>query len=144
MIEREVDLGEPCSIEDMKERLSVVYERLNERGSHEDEDDDKPNDGDDKAFYANGKAFKGKCNNCGAYGHKLSECRKRTEVTTIAVAAEDPTEELTLATALKEHATGVVSRATRNTSAGRRRPVSLGRIPAVIELTLRLTTTWLS
>ena len=50
MIEREVDLGEPCSIEDMKERLSVVYERLNERGSHDDEDYDEPNDGDDKAF----------------------------------------------------------------------------------------------
>ena len=72
MIEREIDLGGTVTIEDMKERLSLVFERRNDRQYNDDDDENEANDSDDKAFAAG--QFKGKCHNCGKIGHKSADC----------------------------------------------------------------------
>ena len=78
MIEREIDLGKTISSEDVKERLSLVYERMLTRGINEEEEaDDDADDGDEKAFYSGGSKFKGRCNFCGEFGHKIADCPKK-------------------------------------------------------------------
>ena len=76
MIEREVDLGQTVTVEDLKERLSLIYKQMQSRG-YKEEDDDIPEDIDENAFLAPGR-YKGKCGHCGEYGHKSSECPNKT------------------------------------------------------------------
>ena len=59
-------------IEDLRDELSLRYERMNVRDESSDEDDD----GEEKALFGGGQ-FKGRCNSCGKYGHKATDCRSR-------------------------------------------------------------------
>ena len=52
--------------------MSLRYERMNVRDESSDEDDD----GEEKALFGGGQ-FKGRCNSCGKYGHKATDCRSR-------------------------------------------------------------------
>ena len=64
LVEEKIDDGKSVSIDDLKERLSLQYER---KTTYEDHDEDSDSDDDEKALTSIG--FKGKCYNCGKYGH---------------------------------------------------------------------------
>ena len=57
---------DPLSIEDVRSALNLKYQRLTKGrgGPHTSSSDD----GHETALFAGG--FKGKCNNCGEWGHK--------------------------------------------------------------------------
>jgi len=60
----------PLTILELCERLNLRYQKLKQEGKT---DRNKPLD--ETALFAGG--FKGKCNNCGAWGHKSVECPQR-------------------------------------------------------------------
>jgi hypothetical protein len=61
---------DPLDIEEVREDLSLRYERLGKT------DDDSDSDDEEHALYVGGQ-FKGRCNKCGKYGHKAAECRSK-------------------------------------------------------------------
>jgi gag-polypeptide of LTR copia-type/Zinc knuckle len=70
-LERKIeDKVDPPSIEDLREKLSLQFERLNIRKRDENVKDQDQ----DQALYAGGQ-FKGKCRSCGKIGHKAVECK---------------------------------------------------------------------
>jgi hypothetical protein len=68
------DAENPLTIEDMREVLNLRFERMNIRETERDEFKDY---GGEKALIAVNKQFKGRCYNCGKYGHKGAECRNK-------------------------------------------------------------------
>jgi len=58
------------TIEKIRSSLSLRYEK----------NKDKESDDEEKALYGN-KQFKGRCNKCGAYGHKGADCTKTSQQT---------------------------------------------------------------
>jgi hypothetical protein len=58
--------SEPLEIEDMRDALSLTYERISERFHSNDSDDEE-------TALAAGQ-FKGRCNKCGKYRHKSADC----------------------------------------------------------------------
>ena len=79
MIELEIDREEEITIENLKERLSLVYERMQDRGSTEDDAEAEDDEGDEKAFVSTSGGFKGLCRNCGKRGHKAADCPDKTK-----------------------------------------------------------------
>ena len=74
LLEDALDRGEEVSIDRLKEKFALEYER----GTRRDEDDlnDEENEvNEESAFYASG--FKGRCKNCGKYGHKAAVCKEK-------------------------------------------------------------------
>jgi hypothetical protein len=61
---------DPLSVEDLRADLNLQFERL-----HMNEDDDDATT-EEKAL--NAVQFKGRCHNCGKYGHKGAECQNKT------------------------------------------------------------------
>ena len=61
--------GNALTIEDLRDELNLRFERLNTR-----DDSDNDEDEEEKALFGGGQ-FKGRCNNCGKYGHKSADCR---------------------------------------------------------------------
>jgi hypothetical protein len=58
------DNSNPLTIDEIRDDLSLKFERLNEKQNKESENDNNQ----EVAFF--GGQFKGKCQNCGAIGHK--------------------------------------------------------------------------
>jgi len=78
LIEEKLDKSETVTIDDLKDRLSLEYERVLKWKKHEEEDEDESDKSDEeneKAFFST--QFKGRCNYCGKYGHNASRCRQR-------------------------------------------------------------------
>ena len=59
------------TIEDIREELNLRFERINDREKRSLKDEVIENGGE-MALFAGGQ-FKGRCHNCGKYGHKASE-----------------------------------------------------------------------
>ena len=59
---------DPLTMEILRESLSLKYERL------QDINKDNNNESDDKAFIGRDSNFKGRCHNCGKFGHKATAC----------------------------------------------------------------------
>ena len=59
---------DPLTLEELRADLNLKYERMEQRG-------DTNRNENDAAFYAGGKMFKGKCNKCGKLGHKSFQCK---------------------------------------------------------------------
>jgi hypothetical protein len=57
-------------IEDLRDELNLRFERMNAK----DDSDSNDKDEEEKALFGGGQ-FKGRCNNCGKYGHKSANCR---------------------------------------------------------------------
>ena len=62
---------DPLSIDELRSELNLRYDRMRTR-----KDDDIPEDKGEHALFAGGK-FKGKCRNCGKWGHKAKDCDDR-------------------------------------------------------------------
>jgi len=62
----------PLTIQDMQNELNLKFARLKCQSEEQSETDQAL-----AAF----RRFKGKCSNCGKYGHKSSECRSKTTTT---------------------------------------------------------------
>jgi len=78
LIEEKLDKSEKVTIDDLKDRLSLEYERFLKWKTHGEENEDDSDESDEeneKAFFST--QFKGRCNYCGKYGHKASRCRQR-------------------------------------------------------------------
>jgi len=78
LIDEKIDKRETVTINDLKDRLSLKYERVLKWKKHEEEDEDESDESDEeneKAFFFT--QFKGRCNYCGKYGHKASHCRQK-------------------------------------------------------------------
>jgi hypothetical protein len=58
----------PLDIEDMREALSLTFERMNDGAN---------NDSDEEETALAAGQFKGRCNACGKYGHKSADCRSK-------------------------------------------------------------------
>jgi histone deacetylase 1/2 len=65
--------SDPIDIEDIREDLSLKFERIQRKHGHQDSDSDE----EEHAMFAGGQ-FKGRCNACGKYGHKSAECRSKS------------------------------------------------------------------
>lgn len=68
------------TLETLREKLCLKYERFKRKkyyGISDDDDEDSDDDEEDeeKALVATG--FKGRCHNCGVYGHKSIHCKKK-------------------------------------------------------------------
>ena len=61
------------TLTDIREDLSLTFERNRLYSQEEDEENDD-NDPQEEALIASGSQFKGRCNNCGKYGHKSANC----------------------------------------------------------------------
>jgi hypothetical protein len=73
MMEKQVtDKSNPLTIDKIRDNLNLRFERLNEKQNEESENDNNQDD----AFF--GGQFKGKCQNCGAIGHKAIDCKLKT------------------------------------------------------------------
>ncbi len=69
------DASNPLTIEDLRDKLNLKYERMGFRnGKGGGKHSGGGNDGEDAAFFAGG--YKGKCNACGEWGHKAKFCKK--------------------------------------------------------------------
>ena len=65
---------DPLTIEDVRSALNLKYQRLTKgKGGPNNASND---DGHETALFAGG--FKGKCNNCGEWGHKGFQCPKKS------------------------------------------------------------------
>ena len=64
------DANNPLTIEEVRDALGLVYERLYGKKKNNNKNDDG-----ETALFAGG--FKGKCNNCGKFGHKSKDCRDK-------------------------------------------------------------------
>jgi len=67
--ERFGSTSNPLTIQDMRNELNLKFARLKRQAAEQTEAD--------QALAAFRK-FKGKCTNCGKFGHKSTECRSRT------------------------------------------------------------------
>ncbi len=76
LMEEKMDAGENITVEQLKDRLSLGFERI-QKWSYEDDDDDDSEEEEEKALLAT--QFKGRCNNCGKYGHKAADCREKKQ-----------------------------------------------------------------
>ena len=61
---------DPLTIEQLRVELSLVFERMQSKNKYKNRRNDE-----ETALFAGG--FKGKCNNCGKYGHRARDCRDR-------------------------------------------------------------------
>ena len=61
---------DPSTVEDLRQELGLRYECLKMR---KEESLSKNDNNEEHAMFAGGK-FKGKCNHCGTYGHKSTDC----------------------------------------------------------------------
>ena len=70
-------IGKDLTIDDVRESLNLRFEKMKKSGkSDNDDDSDDDDDGkNEKALFA--KQFKGKCRECGKYGHKAVDCRSK-------------------------------------------------------------------
>jgi hypothetical protein len=74
--------------------LSLKYEHIYSKKNK----NKQFNQNEETAFFAGG--FKGKCNNCGSYGHKLRECRNKKKTTTRTTRTTEGTETRTMTRSL--------------------------------------------
>ena len=58
---------DPLDIDELREDLALKYQKMNPKSMEADLDEDE-----EIGLFAGG--FKGKCHNCGKYGHKKSQC----------------------------------------------------------------------
>jgi len=78
LVEEKLDKSEKVTIDDLKDRLCLEYETVlkwKKHGEENEDDSDESDEENEKAFFST--QFKGRCNNCGKYGHKASRCRQR-------------------------------------------------------------------
>ena len=61
------DPDDPLDIDELREDLALKYQKMNPKSMEADLDEDE-----EIGLFAGG--FKGKCHNCGKYGHKKSQC----------------------------------------------------------------------
>jgi hypothetical protein len=79
------------TIEDLRDELNLHFRRLNAKDDSDNEDNKE-----EKALFGRGQ-FKGRCSNCGKYGHKSADCHssgkglKKTAGTEIIGAAQTTT-----------------------------------------------------
>jgi hypothetical protein len=66
------DPNSPLTLEEICAALSLRYERANAKKGRQNK---RYNQNEETALFAGG--FKGKCNNCGQYGHKLRDCHHK-------------------------------------------------------------------
>ena len=69
--------SDALTIEDIREELNLRYERLTEKERKSQKKD--YGNGSETALFAGG--FKGRCHNCGKYGHKAVECKDKNNNT---------------------------------------------------------------
>jgi len=78
LIEEKLDKSETVTIDNLKDRLSLEFERVLKWKKHEKKNEDESEESDEeneKAFFST--QSKGRCKYCGKYGHKASRCRQR-------------------------------------------------------------------
>ena len=78
LIEEKLDKSEKITIDDLKDWLSLEYERVLKWKKHEEENEDESDVSDEeneKTFFS--AQFKGRCKYCGKYRHKASRCRQK-------------------------------------------------------------------
>ena len=69
-------IGKDLTIDDVRESLNLRFEKMKRSGKNEDDDSDDEDEGkNERALFA--KQFKGKCRECGKYGHKAADCRSK-------------------------------------------------------------------
>ena len=69
ILENRIDSeDDPLSIDELREKLSAKYDKLQVRKKYVDRE---------LALYANN--FKGRCRACGKFGHKAAECTEKTK-----------------------------------------------------------------
>ena len=70
-LESRIDAGvNPLTMEVLRESLNLKFERI------QDYSDTNNNRSDDKAFIGTDSNFKGRCHNCGKFGHKSVACQE--------------------------------------------------------------------
>jgi hypothetical protein len=72
MEKRVTDKSIPLNIDEIRDDVNLIFERLNEKQNEESENDNNQ----EVAFF--GGQFKGKCRNCGAIEHKAKDCKSKT------------------------------------------------------------------
>ena len=75
LTEEKLDKSETVTIDDLKDRLSLEYERVQKWKKEEDDEEEESDEDNEKAFFSS--QFKGRCNYCGKCGHNASQCRQR-------------------------------------------------------------------
>jgi hypothetical protein len=68
------DLSGPLTIKEICGALSLKYQRVYSKKNK----NKRFNQNEETALFAGG--FKGKCNNCGQFGHKLRDCRNKKNI----------------------------------------------------------------
>ena len=71
-IEKDLSKKEPVTIPAIRDLLHLKWQRNNARGGRSTANSTTS---DEQALFVGG--FKGKCGNCGKFGHKQSECRSK-------------------------------------------------------------------
>ena len=75
LIEEKLDKNEVVTVDNLKDCLSLEYERVQKWKANNNDDNDESEEETEKAFAAT--QFKGQCNYCGKYGHKAAECHQK-------------------------------------------------------------------
>ena len=71
-------IGKDLTIDDVREALNLRFEKMNKgKGADDDDTDDEDEGKKEKALIA--RQFKGKCRECGKYGHKAADCRSKNK-----------------------------------------------------------------
>ena len=61
---------DPLTVDELREELNLKFERLNLKSDCKDDED-----AEEQALFTS--QFKGKCHNCGKFGHKSANCHAK-------------------------------------------------------------------